>query len=110
MNTETIQLVIQGGFCAVCILLLWWQHQERKDMAKRIRQLEESRAEELKQSAQAAKVTAEALTEALMNNTRVMREICDVLRSRPCLADPIPAPQPQSIPQIHSDTLQRKTR
>jgi hypothetical protein len=99
MSPDNIQLIIQGGFGAVVVLLLWWQHQERRDMAKRIRQLEESRASELKEY-------AEKVTTALINNTRVMQSICDVLRSRPCLADA--QPRPQDIPEVTTDTLTRK--
>jgi len=99
MTPDHIQLIIQAGFAGVVVLLLWWQHQERTGMVKRIRQLEESRADELRQNTQ-------TMITVILNNTRVMTAVCDSLRARPCLADQ--PPRPQDIPQVSTETLTRK--
>jgi hypothetical protein len=60
---------------ALAVALVYWWRRDYADLVKRVRQVEEARAMELKAYANSYKVLAEQVTEALEQNNRVTRQL-----------------------------------
>lgn len=73
---DLISLLQTFGFpVALAVALVYWWRKDYADLVKRVRQVEESRANELKAYANSYKVLAEQVTEALEQNNRVTRQL-----------------------------------
>ena len=70
----------QFGFpVALAAALIYWWRKDYSDLVKRVRQIEESRAVELKAYANSYKDLAERVTEALEQHNRLTRHFLDAL-------------------------------
>lgn len=64
---------------ALAAALVYWWRKDYASLVKRVREIEEARATELKAYANSYKVLAEQVTEALEQNNRVTRQLLHAL-------------------------------
>jgi hypothetical protein len=67
---------------ALAVALVYWWRKDYADLVKRVRQVEESRASELRAYANSYKVLAEQVTGALEQNNRVTRQLISMMGER----------------------------
>jgi len=80
MSPDLLNLLQTFGFpVALAAALVYWWRRDYSDLVKRVRQVEESRAAELRSYANSYKVLAEQVTEALEQNNRVTRQLLHAL-------------------------------
>jgi hypothetical protein len=83
MSPDIISLLQTFGFpVALAVALVYWWRRDYSELVRRVRQVEEARATELKAYANSYKILAEQVTEALEQNNRVTRQLLAALGQR----------------------------
>ena len=77
---DVLALLQQFGFpVALAAALIYWWRKDYADLVKRVRQIEDNRATELRAYANSYKDLAERVTEALEQHNRLTRHFLDAL-------------------------------